>query len=62
MEIVAVHVKMKESPLYNILCKVRDDPKLPGDVERYPFLDGVVGGWWFDSRYEIFSLLDEKTS
>jgi hypothetical protein len=37
---------------------VQDDPNLPddsGEVSIYEW-----SGWRFDSRYEIFSLLDEK--
>ena len=34
----------------------RDDPKQPGDSGEVPISEW--SGWRFDSRYEIFSLLD----
>ena len=34
----------------------RDDPKLPGDSGEVPISEW--NGWRFDSRFEIFSLLD----
>ena len=37
---------------------VRDDPKLLGDSGEVPIY--AWNGWRFDSRYEGFSLLDEK--
>jgi hypothetical protein len=33
--------------MFRLLCiidGVRDDPKLPSDMEKSPFLNGVVGG------------------
>ena len=35
----------------------RDDPKQPGDSGEVPI--SKWSGWRFDSRCEIFSLLDE---
>ena len=40
------------------MCEVRDDPKLPGDSGEIPISEW--SGWQFDTRYEIFSLLDGK--
>jgi hypothetical protein len=36
--------------------KVRDDPKLLGNNGEIPIFK--QSDWWFDSRCEIFSLLD----
>ena len=41
-----------------LVPKVRDDPKLLGDNGEIPFFEW--SGWRFDSRCEIFSLLDGK--
>ena len=38
--------------------KVQDDPKLLGDSGEVP--NPEWSGWAFDSRYEVFSLLDGK--
>ena len=37
---------------------VQDDPKQLVDSQEVPIFDW--SGWWFDSRCEIFSLLDGK--
>ena len=37
---------------------VRNDPKLPGDSEEVS--NSEWSGWRFNSRYEVFSLLDGK--
>jgi hypothetical protein len=42
-----------------LLEKIRDDPKLQGDSEEVPISEW--SGWQFDSRCEIFSLLDKIT-
>ena len=38
--------------------EVRDDSKLPDDSGEVSISDR--SGWQFNSRYEIFSLLEEK--
>ena len=44
-----------------VIDEVQDDPKLLGDSgEEVP--NSEWSGWRFDSRCEIFSLFDKKTS
>ena len=40
------------------IAKVQDDPKLLGDSGEVPVFEW--SGWWFDSCYELFSLLDGR--
>ena len=43
------------SPYYR---RMLDDPKLLGDSGEVPIFEW--SGWWFNSFYEILSLLDGK--
>lgn len=46
---------------HQCLVRAESDPKLPDDSEEVP--NSEWNGWWFNSRYQIFSLyLMEKTS